>query len=371
MSDGTLVAVHTTSPYGDRAENGLLSSRYDFHLVRLVSGTPDWVPGARLIPNGISKSITYWDNYSYTQLSYSGPLWELDPVEVRARPRPARHSNPLPAIETTVLREELGDDAAIARLRAFLVARNLALIVSRNVTRRADQQQDFNLKIAGSTTQTIAPGATPIEIAYLQLFQGDLIRGYSQFHQGRRPLAQLLRDGLLPPLDAAPPASVRLAADGSFAALVPAGRALTWQMVQDDGTPVVRERYWVTFAAGEMRVCTNCHGINTTDVVAASAAADQSTRGAAPARELVAGHLRRRRAVADAADPDAATGDGHPHADRDTGRPDRNAGDAGDGQRPRPLLSRRPSAGRRATAGRCGQRLPPAASPSARRSGAT
>ena len=63
-------------------------------------------------------------------------------------------------------------------------------------------------------------------------------------------MAQLLHDGLLPPLDAAPPASVRLAADGSFAALVPAGRALTWQMVQDDGTPVVRERYWVTFARG-------------------------------------------------------------------------------------------------------------------------
>src|SRR5690606_10867629 len=111
------------------------------------------------------------------------------------------------------------------------------------------------------------PGATPVEIGYLQLFQGDLIRGYSQFHGGRRPLAQLLHDGLLPPLDAAPPSSVRLAADGSLAALVPAGRALTWQLTGSDGTPVVRERYWVTFAAGEMRVCTNCHGINRTDTV--------------------------------------------------------------------------------------------------------
>jgi len=267
LSDGSLIAVRTTSPYADRAINGLLSSRYDFHLVRLVSGSPNWTPGARLIANGISKSISYWDNQSYRQLSYNGPLWELDPVEVHARPRPPRHADPLPAIETTVLREELGGDAAIARLRAFLVERNLALIVSRNVTRRGDKQQDFNLRIAGGGTQTTAPGATPIDIAFLQLFQGDLIRGYSEFHEGRRPLAQLMHDGLLPPLSGAPPASVRLAADGSLAALVPAGRALTWQMTTADGTPVVRERYWVTFAAGEMRVCTNCHGVNTTDPV--------------------------------------------------------------------------------------------------------
>lgn len=268
LSDGSLIAVRTTSPYADRAENGLLSSRDDFHLVRLVSGTPDWTPGARVIPGGISKSISYWDNQTYRQLSYSGPLWELDPVEVRAQPRPPRHSDPLPAIETALLRAELGGDAAIARLRAFLVERNLALIVTRNVTRRGDKQQDFNLKIAGSTTQTTAPGATPIEISHLQLFQGDLIRGYSQFRSGRRPLAQHLHDGMLQPLGGgAPPASVPLAADGSAAALVPAGRALTWQLVQSDGTPVVRERYWVTFAAGEVRVCTNCHGINTIDPV--------------------------------------------------------------------------------------------------------
>lgn len=267
LSDGSLVAVRATSPYADRAVNGLLSSRYDFHLVRLVSGTPDWTPGPRLIADGISKSITYWDNQTYRQLSYSGPLWELDPVEVHARPRPPRHSDPLPDIETGLLRDQLGGDAAIARLRAFLVERNLALIVSRNVTRRADKQQDFNLKIAGGGTQTSAPGATPIEIGFLQLFQGDLVRGYSQYRAGRRPLAQHLRDGLLPPLSGAPPASVRLAADGSVAALVPAGRALTWQLTTTDGTPVVRERYWVTFAAGEMRVCTNCHGVNTVDPV--------------------------------------------------------------------------------------------------------
>jgi hypothetical protein len=31
------------------------------------------------------------------------------------------------------------------------------------------------------------------------------------------------------------------------------------------GTPLVRERYWVTFQPGEVRVCTSCHGLNEQD----------------------------------------------------------------------------------------------------------
>jgi len=38
-------------------------------------------------------------------------------------------------------------------------------------------------------------------------------------------------------------------------------------MTSSDGTPVVRERFWVTFKAGEIRVCTSCHGVNATDHV--------------------------------------------------------------------------------------------------------
>ena len=198
LSDGTLIAVRTTSPFADRAESGPLSSRYDFHLVQLQTGGTYCHAGSRLIPNGISKSISYWDNYGYQQVSYSGPLWELDPVEVRARTRPATRSDPLPSIESQILSDELGGSAGIERLRAFLRAQNLALIVSRNVTRRADRQQDFNLAIAGGGTSTALPGSTPVQIAFLQFFQGDLIRGYSNFHGGRRVLAKEMHDGLLP-----------------------------------------------------------------------------------------------------------------------------------------------------------------------------
>jgi hypothetical protein len=42
--------------------------------------------------------------------------------------------------------------------------------------------------------------------------------------------------------------------------------AATRARFKADGTPAVRERYWLTFQPGEIRVCTNCHGVNTHDV---------------------------------------------------------------------------------------------------------
>jgi mono/diheme cytochrome c family protein len=62
-----------------------------------------------------------------------------------------------------------------------------------------------------------------------------------------------------------PAGSVRDAADGSLAAIVPARRAMSWHLSDAAKTPVVRERYWVTFQPGEIRVCASCHGLNTVD----------------------------------------------------------------------------------------------------------
>jgi hypothetical protein len=39
---------------------------------------------------------------------------------------------------------------------------------------------------------------------------------------------------------------------------------MTWQLADTSGVGVVRERYWLTFAPGEIRTCTSCHGINQT-----------------------------------------------------------------------------------------------------------
>jgi hypothetical protein len=268
LSDGSLVAVHSASPYYDEGStSGALTSKYTFRLVRLRPGSPYADTGERLIPGGIVKSITYWDDQSFTQITYSGELWELDPVEVRARPRPAKHANPLHDIERAVLADELGGEAGIERLQSFLRDRDLALLVSRNMTRRADKQQEFNLKVAGSTTQTAEPGATPVEIAYLQFFEAKAIRGYEALTPGRRLLAQPMDTGLIPEVQDAPRGSVRVGSDGSMAAFLPASRALSWQLTGTDGTPVIRERYWLTFGRGEMRSCANCHGLNRTDIV--------------------------------------------------------------------------------------------------------
>ncbi|MEP7358158.1 MAG: hypothetical protein ABI847_13015, partial [Anaerolineales bacterium] len=84
----------------------------------------------------------------------------------------------------------------------------------------------------------------------------------------RRVLAQPLHDpaALAAILASAGPAgSVVIAPDGSAAAFVPAGRALTWQLTDPAGTPVVRERYWLTFQPGEVRMCSSCHGLNQLD----------------------------------------------------------------------------------------------------------
>ena len=73
---------------------------------------------------GISKTLSYWD--PDVLVSYSGPLWEWQAVEVRARPRPRRRTTPLPAIEAQVI-SEAGVD--LAALRDYLVGNDLALIV--------------------------------------------------------------------------------------------------------------------------------------------------------------------------------------------------------------------------------------------------
>jgi hypothetical protein len=153
----------------------------------------------------------------------------------------------------------------IATFRNFLRTNDLAVIVSRNVTTRdqADEQQPFNLRVAGTTTKTAKSSGKVYDISHLQLFQADLIRGINGGNRaGRRVLAQNLRGAAA---DWNSGASVRLGEDGSMAAFVPARRAMTWQLTDPSGNSVVRERYWLTFQPGEIRSCASCHGANRHD----------------------------------------------------------------------------------------------------------
>lgn len=258
LTSGALIATH--SP----ATSATVSLLTDFRLkpLTLNSTSGFYEPGVPLT-GGISKSVSWWspDNAR----TFNGVLWELEAVEVVARTRPAKPAPVLEAPESAVFAEESVDQNAF---RTWLRNNDLALIVTRNQTSRdrGDLQQPFNLRVPGGV-QTLKPGGgTVYNISHFQIFQGDMIRGYPG--AGRRVLAQPLHGSAASkniPNPGGPVGSVKIAADGSTAAYVPARRALAWQSTDAAGNAVVRERVWVTAQPGEVRVCASCHGANTKD----------------------------------------------------------------------------------------------------------
>jgi hypothetical protein len=263
LSDGSLLASRTASARAPEAGGTLQGLR----LTWLERGAADGLYKAgALLTSGIR-----WNGEE---------LWELEAVEVRARPRPPLTASTLEAPERAVLAEEKVSEEA---LRAWLVKHALALIVTRDQTSRdrAERQQPYNLRVPGGkqTTAPDTPNARVYDISHFQIFQADQLRAYPD-RPGRRVLARPMHDAVANGRSVNPPAphgqvgsagsggpqspsgSVRIAADGSSAAFVPAGRALTWQSTDAHGNTVVRERNWVTFQPGEIRTCAACHGVN-------------------------------------------------------------------------------------------------------------
>ncbi|HET7435702.1 MAG TPA: hypothetical protein VFN10_13420 [Thermoanaerobaculia bacterium] len=278
LSNGTLLAVHTAETRGDQnAGTGTNPiSRFDFRI-KPMTVQPDgfYTPGAPLT-SGIAATVSYWDPDQLVQ--WTGMLWELSPVEIRARPVPATLSTPLEQPELNAFTQA---NVSVAEFRQYLLDHNLALMVTRDVTTRdkADKQQPFNLRVPGGVSHIVNAGQKAYDVAHLQLFQADQVRGLGGTpdpsnptlvtggRQGRRVLARKLHD---PAAVAANPAatvtsdgSVQVALDGSIAAFVPARRAMSWQVNDPNHVGVLRERYWITFQPGEVRVCGSCHGANT------------------------------------------------------------------------------------------------------------
>lgn len=225
---------------------------------------------------GISKTLDYYDRA--THVTFSGNLWELQPVEVYARTKPNTLSAPPLAQPELNAFADPSVHITPQQLKSFMAQRNLALIVSRNVTRRddADRQQPLRLQVGSSGVMSVPPASTGTlyHVSYLQIMQADQLRGLNgstsqPAYPGRRILAQPMHDltalAYDPPNPSGPAGSVVLGQDGSMAAFVPARRAITWQLTDSGGTPVVRERIWVTMQPGEVRVCAACHGINDKD----------------------------------------------------------------------------------------------------------
>lgn len=263
LSDGKLIAVHTAETRVDRNTGNTANpgSRYDFRLKLLQADASGYYSAGEALTAGISKSISYWD--PDTLVSYNGPLWELNPVELRPRSRPSKTvTESLPAPEAKIFAEE-GVDVQV--FRNWLKQNDLAVAVSRDVTVRdkADKQQPYNLRVKGAVS-AIGKTGKVYDISHLQFFQGDQIRGIggtASPKAGRRVLAQVMHDPKAANPFSGVKGGVAIAPDGSVAALVPAKRAMSWQLTNDQ-TPVVRERYWLSFQAGEVRVCASCHGVN-------------------------------------------------------------------------------------------------------------
>ncbi len=270
LADGQLIAARSADPRaaGNDGTRANPNPRYKFRLQAMALNGGVFVPvtGGELTA-GISKTISYWD--PDVLVSYNGPLWELSPVEVRARTAPPLPTMPLEAPEASVFADT---GVSAADFKAFLARHGLAAMVVRDATTRdaADRQQPFNLRVPGGVQHTGA-GGTIYDITWMQFLQADQIRGIGGVASpapGRRVLAQPMHDAdalrFMPAQAGAPVGGVRIASDGSVAALVPARRALAWQSTANDGTPVVRERYWISAQPGDIRVCDGCHGVNQT-----------------------------------------------------------------------------------------------------------
>ncbi|MBA4850645.1 3-coathanger stack domain-containing protein [Emticicia sp. BO119] len=275
LSDGKLIAAHSHSPKYDQniGTTNAPVSRYDYRI-RLLDSTASgyFVANATaLTGTGITKNVWWWSPDD--SVRFNGVLWETYPVEVRARPRP---DNPTTNPEHVAPSEQALFTAAGVNLhdfRKFLRRNNLAVLAIRDVTSRddADEQQPFNLKVAGFAHQTVKQAyPTPLyEVKHLQFLQSDQIRGIGGMNSprpGRRGIAQFLHDPVAtlynPPTTGAQ-GSANIHADGSVAMVVPAKRAITWQLTDQNNKGIVRERLWLSARPGEVRTCTSCHGEST------------------------------------------------------------------------------------------------------------
>lgn len=274
LSDGQVIVSHSQSTEYDQniGTSGAPLSKYDFRI-RLLEPVGSHFKGSAtaLTGVGITKTVSWWS--PDVLLTYSGVLWETYPVEVKARPLPA---TPTLHLETVAPSEQALFAAAGVNLhdfQKFLRRNNLSVLAIRDVTSRddADQQQPFNLKVSGNSHQTVNPAqpAPVYEVKHLQFLQNDLVRGIGGMatpKAGRRGIAKFLHDPtamLYNPPTTGAQGSTNIHPDGSAAMVVPAKRALTWQLTNAADKGIVRERLWISTKPGEVRTCTSCHGEST------------------------------------------------------------------------------------------------------------
>ena len=100
---------------------------------------------------------TFTNSDETGEWTFSGALWQLQPVEVRPISRPAASTSGMAAAEREVFYEAGVSPNA---LRTWLRQNDLALLSVRNVTTRddADRQQPVNLSVPGGVHTAAADG---------------------------------------------------------------------------------------------------------------------------------------------------------------------------------------------------------------------
>ena len=185
LSDGQVLVSHSIGTDYDQniGTSNAPQSKYNFRIRLLELAGNGYQKGNTAITGaGITKSVTWWSpDESY---SFSGVLWETYPVEVKARALPA---TPTLNVETVAPSEQALFTNAGVNLhdfRKFLSRNNLSVLAIRDVTSRddADQQQPFNLQVAGTNKITLNP-VTPsnvYQVKHLQFFL--LLQIHFQFY---------------------------------------------------------------------------------------------------------------------------------------------------------------------------------------------
>lgn len=268
LADGSIVVAHTTEQGGldNLGTNAAPVPNYRFRLKLMTNGSGGFLTAGANLTAGINETVNWWN--PDIAVSYSGELWELSPVEVRARSVPPSLSEPTLGAPEQQAFASAG--VSESTFRRYLRQQGLGVLSVRNNTHRdkADRQQPFRLRVPGGV-QTAPGSGTLYDIVHFQAVQGDQVRGIggtASPRPGRRVVPRFLHDTAATsqnlPNPGGPAGSAPIFSDGSTAMFVPTRRALSWQTTAADGTPVVRERFWLTVQPGEIRACDGCHGIN-------------------------------------------------------------------------------------------------------------
>ena len=208
LSSGHFVAAYTPSALPERHRTAPAPAP-DRRQRPPAAGDPD---------PGIRKSVSWWDPAS--RRTYDGLLWELEPVEVVARPRPPAPTAQLDAPERAVLAEELVNEAA----PPVDEGARPGLVVVRNQTSRdrADRQQPFNLQVPGGVNhQRQRPAVFDLALPGLPGQPGACLR---QFPPRPAGAAQPMSVQGNPANPGGPAGSVAIARDGRPRSSRPARR---------------------------------------------------------------------------------------------------------------------------------------------------